>query len=370
MRDLEQVITHLRVGDPVQAQQACRSLSDAPGWEAESAYLRGLIALATGNSLLAEEEFRQAATDAKIAAFHRYLGEPLALARDPRIVSLFAADLALRPAANPLKERVALQDVTLCCLDSFYIDVSLIALKNCLSQCSFSESLFFTDQAIALPGIRTVPIPALRDGEAYSRALVQELPRHIQTSHALIVQWDGFVLNGQLWRADFLQQDYIGARWMLSDGPQVGNGGFSLRSRRFLEASADPTIAVGHPEDFSLCRTHRSYLEQAHGIRFASGDLADHFSIEAAPVAHPTFGFHGLFNLRRLINPECPGLFVRALPKQAYHSANTLNLLFCRLTPDEGPLAAALAREIIRFVPQTPFRASLESVAGSFPLEC
>jgi hypothetical protein len=48
-----------------------------------------------------------------------------------------------------------------------------------------------------------------------------------------------------------------------------GNGGFSLRSRRLLQALQDPRIALSVVEDETICRTFRPLLERDYGIRFA-----------------------------------------------------------------------------------------------------
>jgi hypothetical protein len=78
----------------------------------------------------------------------------------------------------------------------------------------------------------------------------------------------------------------------------VGNGGFSLRSRRLMEIVAtDPAITTYHPEDVAICRTHRRHLERAHGIRYAPEEAARRFSIEGYKQPGRTytneFGFHG-----------------------------------------------------------------------------
>ncbi len=83
----------------------------------------------------------------------------------------------------------------------------------------------------------------------------------------------------------------------------MGNGGFSLRSRKLLEALQDPRIRLVDVEDVTICRAFRPLLEQEHGIRFADEALADRFSFEAAyPIGKP-FGFHGLFNFCRTVPP-------------------------------------------------------------------
>ena len=84
---------------------------------------------------------------------------------------------------------------------------------------------------------------------------------------------------------------------------RVGNGGFSLRSHRLLEALQDPRITLIEAEDTTIGRSFRPLLEGEYGIRFATEALADRFSFEAAyPIGKP-FGFHGLFNFCRTVPP-------------------------------------------------------------------
>ena len=73
----------------------------------------------------------------------------------------------------------------------------------------------------------------------------------------------------------------------------VGNGGFSLRSRRLLEAGLDARIVQEHPEDQMLRRTYRQLLEQQHRVQFAPPALARQFAFENERPRGPTFGFHG-----------------------------------------------------------------------------
>ena len=86
---------------------------------------------------------------------------------------------------------------------------------------------------------------------------------------------------------------------LFADGSE-GNGGFSLRSRRLLQAMrSEGFLRVEAPEDDVIARHNRPWLERAHGIRFAPADIADRFAYERGDPQRPTFGFHGLFNLWR-----------------------------------------------------------------------
>jgi hypothetical protein len=182
------------------------------------------------------------------------------------------------------RPRLRLPDVTL-----VGIDTSPERLQYPLEQCT---------QDIEFGCVRIIDGAPIRSMKAYSRWVCTELYKHVPTSHLLIFQWDGFVKNWQAWRDDWLQYDYIGATWWHTDGMNVGNGGFSLRSRRLMEIVAtDPAMTEYHPEDQQICRRYRPYLEREHGIRFAPEEVARRFSIEGYKQpsrTHTTeFGFHG-----------------------------------------------------------------------------
>ncbi len=212
-----------------------------------------------------------------------------------------------RPPAAARPPR-AIPATTLVCADCSNHELAADAIARTLSRCSFERALFFTDAAIAVPGAETVRIAPLRSVQDYSRFLIKDLYAHVGTAHVLVIQYDGYVLDAQRWMREFQEYDYVGARWP-GQGPfQVGNGGFSLRSRRLLEALQDPAFKVQTPEDTAICRTHRPLLEARYGLRFAPPALAERFSFEALPPAAPTFGFHGLSHLFRIFDMDEAGI--------------------------------------------------------------
>jgi len=91
-----------------------------------------------------------------------------------------------------------------------------------------------------------VKIPRIASRAEYSRFVIKELGRHFRTSHLLVIQWDGYVINGKAWQEAFLEYDYIGAPWGFhTDQHRVGNGGFSLRSRRLFDAASARGVRGG-----------------------------------------------------------------------------------------------------------------------------
>ncbi|BEV01856.1 DUF5672 family protein [Novosphingobium olei] len=193
-----------------------------------------------------------------------------------------------------------LADVTLCAAASVNVEATVAAIVRTLQQVACARAVLFTDAEISLPdGIERIAIGPLRSAASYSRFVVRDLADWIDTSHCMIVQWDGFVLNPAAWDPRFLECDYIGAPWpQFGDGHDVGNGGFSIRSRRLMLACRDPDfVDAGEAEDVAIARTNRAMLEQRHGITFADRSLASHFSHERTGQGQATFGFHGVFNL-------------------------------------------------------------------------
>ena len=70
-----------------------------------------------------------------------------------------------------------------------------------------------------------------------------------------------------LWDPKFLNYDYIGALWPHYKENQVGNGGFSLRSKKLLESSRklieeNPDYNLPLIEDDYICREKRLDLEK------------------------------------------------------------------------------------------------------------
>lgn len=200
-----------------------------------------------------------------------------------------------------------LSGVTLVAVTSVALEPTVRALDQSIRQASFSKVLLLSHEPPPKGADRRIEwrrIGRLASRGDYSRFMLKELAGHIETLHALCVQWDGFVLDGTSWNPAFLDYDYIGAPWPhFDDGHNVGNGGFSLRSRRLLEACAELPFEGPDAEDIVISRLCRAFLEK-HGIRFAPETLARQFSYERTPPSGREFGFHGAFNLVRYLSPR------------------------------------------------------------------
>lgn len=184
------------------------------------------------------------------------------------------------------------------------------AMRTCLEYAEFADAVLCTDKAPAIaqldsgPTIRIVEIEELISAQAYSHFILERLINHIATDHCLIVQWDGHIIDPARWRAEFLHYDYIGASWpQFNDGDNVGNGGFSLRSRRLMELCRQPKFRAHHPEDVAVCRTNRALL-QSQGMRFAPAAVAETFASERAGDPAQSFGYHGVFLMPKILGPD------------------------------------------------------------------
>lgn len=142
--------------------------------------------------------------------------------------------------------------------------------------------------------------------KGYSHFMIFGLKAHITTDFCLVYQSDGSIINPSLWDNSFLDYDYIGAPWGLNVPiPKrfrdytnysccVGNGGFSLRSKKLLNIGSTISYFRGN-EDLCLVLKNKKYLLD-NGIKIPDCDFARKFSIEYPIDANHTteyaFGFH------------------------------------------------------------------------------
>jgi ADP-heptose:LPS heptosyltransferase/uncharacterized damage-inducible protein DinB len=188
---------------------------------------------------------------------------------------------------------INLPSITAIIIDTHNHAGAINAIRKTLKHIKPARTLFLTDMEIAIPDVEIVKIDKITSKREYSEFCIKKLNRYFNTPHVLIFQWDGYVLDGSAWSDDFLKYDYIGAPFDYDHERQVGNGGFSLRSKRLHTVLAeDNWIDVLHPEDQSICIIYRFYLEEKYAIKFAPRDLAEKFAYECLEPISSTFGFH------------------------------------------------------------------------------
>jgi hypothetical protein len=156
-----------------------------------------------------------------------------------------------------------------------------------------------TDYSPVVDGIEVLKIPSINDRLEYSVFCIKELWKYVSLPFCLLIQADGFVVTPHKWDNEFLKYDYIGAPWsgVDSDASRVGNGGFSLRSQKFLSLCGEFPFPIDDCEDHLMCRVHRDWFIHK-GVRFAPVPLAAEFSREERYKDDGydmslAFGFHG-----------------------------------------------------------------------------
>lgn len=187
--------------------------------------------------------------------------------------------------------------IAIAIIDTDQYQLALSALNHSLNGFEFNQVLIFSDDEKMWGGRQIVQIEKIESINQYNWIVTQLLPNKLTCDFVLIVQFDGFILNPNVFDHEFYKYDYIGAPWPNFDEFNVGNGGFSLRSRRLVEkVSQYPYDDLAIAEDIFICR----YL-QAHPdfkeFKFAPKHVAEKFSVEFPAVPFPTFGFHGIFHL-------------------------------------------------------------------------
>ena len=199
-----------------------------------------------------------------------------------------------------------MKDITLVAIEFQWHELTKYAIDRCLEHIEPKEIIVISDQDI-YPGatyINRAPVSGMPE---YNVVMLKEVAEHVNTSHALYVQWDGIANNKENWTDEFLSYDYIGAPWPWEpEGRNVGNGGFSLRSRRLLDACLDDRIQLTEERNFTaedayIGINYRNYLETTYGIKYAPTELARQFSFELGEYV-PSFGFHGIWNIFNLMS--------------------------------------------------------------------
>lgn len=202
-----------------------------------------------------------------------------------------------------------LKDVTLIMVDSLDYQRSKHVIKHCMSKANFADVKFLThfraDDSFADKHV--VNIQRIETKRQYSHFIIEHLNNYFTTNFVLLIQYDGFIIDETSWTDEFLEYDYIGAPWpfiVLEDGCpahfNVGNGGFSLRSKKLQTIlQKDINIIKNAHDDKAIGQINRPYLEYHCGIKYAPYHLAERFSFEyLAWLDRPipkTFGGHNFF---------------------------------------------------------------------------
>lgn len=230
------------------------------------------------------------------------------------------------------------KDISLVIVDTASHTLAKFAIEQTLKTIDCKEVLVFSDREI-IQGAKHIPIRPNINLHDYSEIMIKHLWLHVETEHALVIQWDAMAVNQELWTDDFLKYDYIGAIWPWpQQGIVMGNGGFSLRSRKLIEALRDQRVQLGgfagHNEDIAICVDHRKLLQEEYGIEYAPVDLARQFATENEWLG-PTFGFHGPWNIPRFFKESDIRYVIENLPTRFWKDHSKVNA-FANTLQEQG----------------------------------
>jgi hypothetical protein len=207
---------------------------------------------------------------------------------------------------------VNLENVTLVSVTSVNLEKTISALNYSMRGINFGEALLLTDKDVQSNNFKTIKIEPL-DYVGYSKFIVYELHKHINTEFVLIIQNDGFVINPEQWDDNFFDYDYIGAPFPIPKPDdnisyrdpfgkliRVGNGGFSLRSKKILELPSKLNLEwkpyFGYYNEDGFIAVHNRHILEENTCKFAPPHVAANFSIENETnetIGVKSFGFHG-----------------------------------------------------------------------------
>jgi len=240
-----------------------------------------------------------------------------------------------------------LPSISISCIETRHLERAAKALMQTLHVCQglpMKKIYWFSDGACPIQEAITqkwgekflewIPTNSFNQDEPFNHQLshltLDLLPRMVETDFNLLIQADGYAVNEDAWTNSFFEYDYIGATWPKEpEGRNVGNGGFSWRSKKLYQAildlrskySLDEVLESSSmdetwfdkcggrsiPEDNLIAKVYRPILEKEYGIRFAPTALADQFSIETnahSPWIGQSFGFHGRLAGSFYIKPD------------------------------------------------------------------
>lgn len=188
-----------------------------------------------------------------------------------------------------------LSSVTLVCYDCRAHSLAKIAIEDAMGKIEFGHVQVWTDRVELFNDldIELIEVDGTLNKNDGQRSFWYGVGHRLHTDHALNLEWDAGVVDPDMWDDDFLSHDYIGAPWPWHEpGLDVGNGGFTLLSKRLMNFLSDneSEFPFIFPPDATICRTYRTRLE-AHGFSWPDKEMAERFALEYGD-ARLTFGYH------------------------------------------------------------------------------
>jgi len=241
-------------------------------------------------------------------------------------------------------------------------ELTEIALNKTIKSVPYDEILVCSDKQLNINDEYNFLELKKANWESYTHFVQKELYKFINTSHVLIVQYDGFASKPHMWNDNFLDYDYIGSP-ASSKHPVFKNilertefdfdyntqqfitlgGGFNLRSKKLLDTFSDDKFKISHPisdpelnkqtilpEDYNIAVFYRKILEREHEIKFAPLDLSLSFCSELL-LGHESLGFHSIPHLPFFLSEKETLFFLEKLKEKLDYKNLTVHHLMYSL---------------------------------------
>lgn len=154
------------------------------------------------------------------------------------------------------------------------------------------HAINYSQQEIEFGAVKYIQLGEIKDIDSWSKAAIYELPKYVETEFCLLIHENGFVVNPEEWKPEWLTYDFIGAPWPLPQDDisyrdeaggivRVGNS-VSLRSKRMMDliATREWKSYFGYYNEDGFITCHNRKWLESQGCKFAPIEVAKHFSRE------------------------------------------------------------------------------------------
>lgn len=237
-----------------------------------------------------------------------------------------------------------LKNTTLLFVETRAHEITQRVIEDCVSKAEFGDILIYTDQQERIPvaGARYIHVPDFPNKKLAGQFYYGQAMANVTTDFALMLEWDAGIFDASKWKPEFFNYDYIGAPWNVRPGDHqdVGNGGFTLMSKRLGHYAVENFRKFPVYTDWDLCRVQRQHYEKA-GFKWPTADLAGFFSWELTRRNPEHFGFHGAFTWPTVLPNDEIMIRMRLMLKSEYLIVKARQLvskapwILEDLTPDE-----------------------------------
>ena len=206
---------------------------------------------------------------------------------------------------------VNLYNVTLIALTSVKIPQTVKALEYSCRGINFGSVKLVSDiKPNNLPNTITHEFTnKMSNIDEWNYAAIYELSKHVDTEFCILIHDDGFIVNPDCWRDEFLEYDYIGAPWPIPNDNfsfrdingqliRCGNS-VSIRSKRLIDLPVKLKLewksfhGYYNEDGFIAVNYRHVYIE--NGMKFADIEVSKYFSHEtmvSEVLGITPFAFH------------------------------------------------------------------------------